>query len=49
MPAAPSPARQGRLAACRYFFHYELPKIGAWLQVVTQRDMTCAELAEDAF
>ncbi|TDQ43475.1 acyl-CoA dehydrogenase [Tepidicella xavieri] len=47
--AAPSPARQGRLAACRYFFHYELPKIGAWLQVVTQRDMTCAELAEDAF
>lgn len=49
LPAAPSPARQGRLAACRYFFHYELPKIGAWLQVVTQRDMTCAELAEDAF
>ena len=47
--AMPSPARQGRLAACRYFFHYELPKIGAWLQVVTQRDMTCAELAEDAF
>lgn len=43
------PARDGRLAACRFFFHYELPKIGAWLQVVSRRDMTCAELAEDAF
>ncbi|MFT3815910.1 MAG: acyl-CoA dehydrogenase [Acidovorax sp.] len=39
----------GRLGACRYFFHYELPKIGAWLQVVSQRDQTCAELPEDAF
>ena len=42
-------AHQGRLAACRFFFHYELPKIGAWLQVVNTRDMTCAELSEDAF
>lgn len=40
---------RGRLAACRYFFHYELPKIGAWLQVVANRDQTCAALAEDAF
>ncbi len=48
--AAPdSPARTGRLAAMRFFFHYELPKIGAWLQVVSSRDPTCAELAEDAF
>ena len=48
--AAPdSPARTGRLAATRYFFHYELPKIGAWLQVVSQRDMTCAALPEAAF
>ena len=44
-----SPAHAGRLAATRYFFHYELPKIGAWLQVVRERDLTCAELAEDAF
>jgi hypothetical protein len=27
-------AHTGRLAAARYFFHYELPKIGAWLKVV---------------
>jgi len=42
-------ATRGRLAACRYFFHYELPKIGAWLQVVASRDQTCAALSEDAF
>lgn len=41
--------RTGRLAACRYFFHYELPKIGAWLQVVDSRDQTCATLPEEAF
>src|SRR5205085_6096873 len=34
-------ARRGRLAACRYFFHYELPKIDAWLSVVASRDDTC--------
>ncbi len=42
-------ANQGRMGAMRYFFHYELPKIGAWLNVVNERDMTCAELAEEAF
>ncbi|MEG2999416.1 MAG: acyl-CoA dehydrogenase, partial [Comamonas sp.] len=42
-------AHAGQMGAARYFFHYELPKIGAWLQVVRQRDMTCAELPEDAF
>ena len=44
-----TPAHAGRLAATRYFFHYELPKIGAWLKVVENRDLTCAELAEEAF
>jgi alkylation response protein AidB-like acyl-CoA dehydrogenase len=44
-----SPAAQGRCAACRYFFRYELPKIGAWLNVVSSRDPTCAELPEEAF
>ncbi|MFI5445830.1 acyl-CoA dehydrogenase [Polaromonas sp. UC242_47] len=39
----------GKLAAVRYFFHYELPKISAWLDVVASRDLTCAELPEDAF
>jgi len=47
--AAQSAARIGRLAAMRFFFHYELPKIGAWLQVVSSRDQTCAALSEEAF
>ncbi len=42
-------AEQGRRAACQFFYHYELPKIGAWLQVVAQRDRTCADVPEDAF
>jgi len=45
----PSAAQTGRLAATRFFFHYELPKIGAWLKVVETRDLTCATLAEEAF
>ena len=44
-----APAQVGRRAAARYFFRYELPKIGAWLQVVSRRDPTCAEVPEDAF
>jgi butyryl-CoA dehydrogenase len=44
-----TPAAQGRRAACRYFFRYELPKIGAWLNVVRSRDATCADLPEEAF
>ena len=43
------PAHTGRLAAARYFFHYELPKIGAWLKVVEHRDRTCADCPEEAF
>jgi butyryl-CoA dehydrogenase len=42
-------AAQGRRAACRYFYRYELPLITAWLAVVNSRDQTCADLAEDAF
>ena len=44
-----APAAVGRRAAARYFYRYELPKIGAWLQVVSRRDPTCAEVPEDAF
>ena len=40
---------EGRARAARYFFHYELPKIGAWLKVVESRDPTCAGMPEDAF
>ncbi|MES2383715.1 MAG: acyl-CoA dehydrogenase [Pseudomonadota bacterium] len=39
----------GKLGALRYFYHYELPKINAWLQVVAARDPTCADFPEDAF
>ena len=42
-------ATAGRVGAARYFFHYELPKIGAWLKVVETRDPTCAQLPEEAF
>ena len=48
--AAPSDAAQrGRLAACRYFFHHELPKVVAWLAVVETRDDTCRTMAEASF
>lgn len=43
------PANAGRLAAARYFFRYELPRIGAWLKVVRERDLTCAEMDESGF
>jgi len=39
----------GKLGAVSYFYHYELPKIDAWLQVVAARDLTCADLPEEAF
>jgi alkylation response protein AidB-like acyl-CoA dehydrogenase len=47
--AASTPATVGRLGAASYFFHYELPKIGAWLRVVENRDPTCAQMPEEAF
>jgi alkylation response protein AidB-like acyl-CoA dehydrogenase len=43
------PADEGRVHAARYFFHYELPKIPAWLRVVETRDPTCATMPEEAF
>ena len=39
----------GRIRAPAYFYHYELPKVQAWLKVVERRDMTCADMPEDAF
>ena len=47
--ALAQPASVGRMGAMRFFFHYELPKIGAWLQVVSTRDATCASFPEEAF
>ncbi|MFT3856245.1 MAG: acyl-CoA dehydrogenase [Aquabacterium sp.] len=40
---------KGKLAACDYFFHFELPKIDAWLKVVSRRDLTCAKAEADWF
>ncbi|MBC7734087.1 MAG: acyl-CoA dehydrogenase [Bacteriovorax sp.] len=40
---------QGKLAACTYFFHYELPRVGAWLKVVETRDATCRSMNEAWF
>ncbi len=40
---------QGKLRATSYFYRYELPKIGAWLAVVSAGDQTCAEMPEAAF
>jgi butyryl-CoA dehydrogenase len=42
-------AHVGRMHAARYFFHYELPKVAAWLRVVETRDPTCAAMPEEAF
>jgi butyryl-CoA dehydrogenase len=39
----------GITPATQYFYRYELPKIDASLAVVDSRDMTCADMAEDAF
>ncbi len=48
-PGKALPATAGRIGATDYFFHYELPRIGAWLHVVERRDPTCAALPEEAF
>lgn len=40
---------EGKIMATQYFYRYELPKTGAWLQVVENRDTTCADMQEDAF
>jgi hypothetical protein len=41
--------RHGLLAACAYFFRYELPRTGAWLAVVESRDATCRTMNEAWF
>ena len=41
--------KSGKLAAARYFFAYELPKIGAWLTVAAARESVCAQMHNDWF
>lgn len=40
---------RGKLQAARYFFEYELPRISAWLGVVSTRNGTCREMQEEWF
>ncbi|MDP1646687.1 MAG: acyl-CoA dehydrogenase [Rubrivivax sp.] len=40
---------QGKLAAMRYFYAYELPKVGAWLGVVARREALVREMHDDWF
>jgi alkylation response protein AidB-like acyl-CoA dehydrogenase len=46
---AQSDAGQGRLAAMRYFYAYELPKIDAWLLPVAARQPLCREMRDAWF
>jgi hypothetical protein len=42
-------ADPGRHAALRYFFAYELPKVDAWLGVVSRREDVCRTMQEEWF
>jgi hypothetical protein len=42
-------AMAGRLQAMRYFFAYELPKVPAWLEVVSARDPVCRDMRDAWF
>jgi butyryl-CoA dehydrogenase len=41
--------REGKLAAARYFYAYELPKVEAWLGVVAARELLCSRMQPDWF
>jgi butyryl-CoA dehydrogenase len=47
--AATLDSLQGRLAAMRYFFAYELPKVDAWLLPVAARQAVCREMRDAWF
>jgi len=40
---------QGKIAACRFFFAFELPKTGPWLRIVNSRTDIAANLPAEAF
>jgi alkylation response protein AidB-like acyl-CoA dehydrogenase len=42
-------AQRGKLAACSYFFAWELPKIAAWTRVLDPVERTPIDLDETAF
>ena len=41
--------KAGKLAATRYFFAYELPKIDTWLALVSSREAVCRNMQDDWF
>jgi butyryl-CoA dehydrogenase len=43
-----TPFAHGKCQAARYFFEYELPKVGAWLQPVARGTRACLEATLDA-
>jgi butyryl-CoA dehydrogenase len=50
LAAAAKPAMApGKHAAMRYFFAYELPKIDAWLSVVSRREPLLREMQDEWF
>ena len=40
---------QGKIAACQFFYHYELPKANCQLELVSKVDDTCFNLTSDQF
>jgi butyryl-CoA dehydrogenase len=44
-----SPIAEGKRAAMKYFFAYELPKIDAWLAVARDRVSVCADMRDEWF
>ncbi len=39
----------GKLHACRYFYRWELPKVGPWAKLLSSLDDTCMNMPEDCF
>jgi butyryl-CoA dehydrogenase len=44
-----NPIAEGKRAAMKYFFAYELPKIDAWLGVACDRVPVCTEMQDSWF
>ncbi len=47
--AGDNPVAQGHLAAARYFYRYELPRVPAWLGVVEAREAVCRTMQDAWF
>ncbi|GAA3518348.1 acyl-CoA dehydrogenase [Aeromicrobium panaciterrae] len=42
--ASSHPEAHGKVAAMRYFFRFEVPKVGAWFDVVAEQEILCRDL-----